>query len=160
MEATFQSYLAEAVYSMEREKRQRLESESSDQQDLHPALRKLSTTSSLNHGLISYIDADSDHEVDEGPQGAAASSFPKESADLVSAPVKMRQGGSNRRRRGLPRPSGFNISTEKPPPNAVLQASNAAAGLFQRNMKFFLSFNKKQRRRSSASSISTQPYLR
>ena len=96
MEATFQSYLAEAVYTMEREKRQRPESESD--QDLHPAIRKLSTTSSLNHGLISYIDADSDHDVDEGPQGSAsaASGFPKESADLVSAPVKMRQGGSNR----------------------------------------------------------------
>ena len=79
MEATFQSYLAEAVYTMEREKRQRPESEAAEvglsvgleDQD-HPALSavaaKLSaeTSADINHGLISYIDADSDQSNEFG----------------------------------------------------------------------------------------------
>ena len=73
MEATFQSYLAEAVYTMEREKRQRPESEATEvglsaglEDHSHPALSamasKLSaeTSADINHGPISYIDADSD----------------------------------------------------------------------------------------------------
>ena len=101
--------------------------------------------------------------------------IPKEPADLVPAastasvasvaPVKMRE----RPRRGLPRPSGYDIvntfskenrtSAESPKVSPASVASSSP-GLFQRNMKFFLSFNKKQRRRSSANSNFSAPYLR
>ena len=111
-----------------------------------------------------------------GPEGPQTSSnpamIPKEPADLVpaastasvAAPVKMRE----RPRRGLPRPSGYDIvntfskenrtSVESPKVSPASVASSP--GLFQRNMKFFLSFNKKQRRRSSTNSNFSAPYLR
>jgi len=150
MEATFHSYLTEAVYTMEREKCQRPESAvASGDQDQPPAalsaMRKLSaeTSTGINHGLLSYIDAD-------------------------SAPVKMRE----RPRRGLPRPSGYDIvnnsflkenrtSADESPKVSPASVASNSPGLFQRNMKFFLSFNKKQRRRSSgANSNFSAPYLR
>ena len=104
-----------------------------------------------------------------GPEGPQTSSnpamIPKEPADLVpaasvaSAPVKMRE----RPRRGLPRPSGYDIvnnsfskenrtSADESPKVSPASVASNSPGLFQRNMKFFLSFNKKQRRRSSSNS--------
>ena len=114
-----------------------------------------------------------------GPEGPQTSSnpamIPKEPADLVpaastasvaSAPVKMRE----RPRRGLPRPSGYDIvntfskenrtSADESPKVSPASVASSSPGLFQRNMKFFLSFNKKQRRRSSANSNFSAPYLR
>ena len=116
-----------------------------------------------------------------GPEGPQTSSnpamIPKEPADLVvaastastasvAAPVKMRE----RPRRGLPRPSGYDIvnsfskenrtSTDESPKVSPASVASSSPGLFQRNMKFFLSFNKKQRRRSSANSNFSAPYLR
>ena len=95
MEATFQSYLAEAVYSMEREKRQRPESEATEvslsaglENHDHPALSavaaKLSaeTTAGINHGLISYIDADSDQ-----------SNGLRESELFTGAPSELKRSG-------------------------------------------------------------------
>ena len=112
-----------------------------------------------------------------GPEGPQTSSnpamIPKEPADLVpaasvaSAPVKMRE----RPRRGLPRPSGYDIvnnsfskgnrtSADESPKVSPASVASNSPGLFQRNMKFFLSFNKKQRRRSSSNSNFSAPYLR
>ena len=116
-----------------------------------------------------------------GPEGPQTSSnpamIPKEPADLVpaasvasvaSAPVKMRE----RPRRGLPRPSGYDIvnnsfskenrtSADESTKLSPASVASNSPGLFQRNMKFFLSFNKKQRRRSSgANSNFSAPYLR
>ena len=72
MEATFHSYLAEAIFAME----QQSEKQSRDEEAIKMASesavlrgRKLSpmasneeTASDINHGLISYIDADSEDE--------------------------------------------------------------------------------------------------
>ena len=122
MEATFQSYLTEAVYAMEREKRsQRPISEEAAGEN------QRKSTSNINHSLISYIDADSEDEKHNEAETHAGSEA------LTPPVVKMREGGG--RKRGVPRPSGLNMKDQQPPSPAV----------FKRNMKFFMSVNKKRR---------------
>ena len=117
MEATFQSYLTEAVYAMEREKR-------SQRPISEEPVELNKSTSNINH--LSYIDADS--------EDAEATEDEKHNEVQPPLPpvVKMREGGG--RKRG-PRPSGLNMKEESPSPPVA----------FKRNMKFFMSVNKKRR---------------
>ena len=136
MEATFQSYLTEAVYAMEREKRrsQRLQAQPQDLQEegSKPNQPQNKSTSNLHHGFISYIDADSEGEADESKHNEEHTSEAESSSSAAVTPVvKMREGGG--RKRG-PRPSGLNMNDPSPSPVA-----------FKRNMKFFMSVNKKRR---------------
>ena len=126
MEATFQSYLTEAVYAMEREKRS--QRPISETKEAEVAASESKSTSNINHSLnISYIDADSEDEKHNEAETHAGS-------EAVQQPpvVKMREGGG--RKRGVPRPSGLNMKADPPSP-----------AVFKRNMKFFMSVNKKRR---------------
>ena len=138
MEATFQSYLTEAVYAMEREKRLSQSKLQAQPPDLLEASKpnqpQRKSTSNIHHGFISYIDADSEGETDEGKHNEEnTSEAESSSAGAVTPVVKMREKGGGRKRG--PRPSGLNMNDPAPSPVA-----------FKRNMKFFMSVTNKKRR--------------